>query len=249
MFQGSVENSRRLMIAQLILALVALFFVNFSVYYCIWVFVFYAMTLWIAHHAGLHRYFAHRSYSVNKFWHAVLCIVSCLVCFGSPAGYAATHRAHHIHADTAQDPHSQAHIGIFNIVFFNWNLSSVSLWAVTKDLRDQWLRFSHNYYMAIVMVFYAALLAVDPALALCYSLGTVLSLFAMGFVNTVCHSRAISTYRNFKCRDTSSNSYFAILIGEWHNNHHANPQQWNQRVQWWEIDPAAQFIKLIKNAE
>jgi fatty-acid desaturase len=37
-----------------------------------------------------------------------------------------------------------------------------------------------------------------------------------------------------------------FVVGEWHNNHHKNPQNWNQRVNWWEIDVSAQLVKLIK---
>jgi stearoyl-CoA desaturase (delta-9 desaturase) len=89
-------------------------------------------------------------------------------------------------------------------------------------------------------------LAIDPILFLCYSIANAAALLAMGFVNTVCHTQSLTTYQNHATKDTSSNSYLALVIGEWHNNHHANPQQWNQREQWWEIDYAAQFIRLIK---
>lgn len=245
MFQGNAANTQRLMIMQLVLAAVAVFVLTWS--YLLPVLGFYCFLLWISHHAGLHRYFAHRAYKVNRFWHAFLCLSSCLVCFGSPAGYTLVHRVHHAYTDTEQDPHSQQHLGPLNIVFFNWNLNNLTMWSVTRELKDPWIRFTHNYYAAIVIVFYALLLAINPMLALSYSVGTALALFAMGFINTVCHSSGATTYRTHTTRDTSSNSYLAVLIGEWHNNHHAHPGRWNQHEQWWEFDPAAYFIRLIKH--
>lgn len=245
-FQSSVGNSQRLMTGQLILAAVAIYAIDFTVYYLSWTVAFYCFLLFISHHAGLHRYFAHRSYTVNRFWHAFLAVSSCLICFGSPAGYTVIHRAHHAYTDTNRDPHSQQHLGFINIIFFNWRFEGLSMWRVMNDLRNFWLHFTHNYYLAIVLVFYAILLVIDYRLALCYSLGNALTLFAMGFINTVCHTTGATTYRNHTSRDTSSNSYFAVLIGEWHNNHHARPRQWNQHERWWEIDYAAQFIRLIK---
>ena len=120
------------------------------------------------------------------------------------------------------------------------------MWSVFKELRDPWLKFTHDYYTLVIIIFALVLFAIDPVLPLCYSVGAVGALFAMGFVNTVGHTQGATTYRNHNDGGNSSNSYLAVAIGEWHNNHHARPQQWNQREQWWEVDYAAQFIRLIK---
>jgi fatty-acid desaturase len=100
--------------------------------------------------------------------------------------------------------------------------------------------------MLIIIIFALVLFLIDPMLLLCYSIGTAGALVAMGFINTICHTRNITTYCNYDTRDDSSNSYLAVLIGEWHNNHHARPRDWNQWNRWWEIDYAAQFIRVIK---
>jgi stearoyl-CoA desaturase (delta-9 desaturase) len=248
LFQADPRHTKQVMITQLIVAAlsvpVLVYFWHW--WYAVYLLGFYSFLLFVGHHAGLHRYFSHRSYSVNKFWHAFLCLASCLVCFGSPVGYAVIHRAHHVHTDTEQDPHAQKYLGFFNIIFFNWNLKDLTMWSVFRELRDPWLKFTHDYYILVIIIFALILFAIDPVLPLCYSVGTAGALFAMGFVNTVCHTTGTTTYRNHETRDDSSNSYIAVVIGEWHNNHHARPQQWNQRERWWELDYAAQFIRLIK---
>ena len=248
LFQADPGRVKQVMVTQLIVAAMSVpVLVHFwHWWYAVYLMGFYSFLLFVSHHSGLHRYFSHRSYTVNQFWHAFLCLTSCLVCFGSPVGYAVIHRAHHVHTDTAQDPHAPNHIGFLNVIFFNWHLRDLTMWSVFGELRDPWLKFTHDYYTLVIIIFALVLFAIDPVLPLCYSVGTVGALFAMGFVNTVCHTQGLTTYRNHNDGGDSSNSYVAVAIGEWHNNHHARPQQWNQKEQWWEVDYAAQFIRLIK---
>jgi len=246
-FQADPRHTKQVMVTQLLVTLISVpaLALHWQWYYALYILGFYSFLLFIGHHAGLHRYFAHRSYQVNRFWHAFLCLSSCLVCFGSPAGYSVIHRAHHVHTDTELDPHAQKYLGFFNIIFFNWRLEHLTMWNVFKELRDPWIKFTHDYYTLVIILFTLVLYTIDTNLVWCYNIGTVGALLAMGFVNTVCHTQGVTTYRNHETRDDSSNSYVAVVIGEWHNNHHANPQQWNQRERWWEVDYAAQFIKAI----
>ena len=56
--------------------------------------------------------------------------------------------------------------------------------------------------------------------------------------------------KKHKINEESRNSWIASLItlGEgWHNNHHANSKDWNNQENWWEFDPPAWIIRLIKN--
>jgi hypothetical protein len=49
--------------------------------------------------------------------------------------------------------------------------------------------------------------------------------------------------------DESTNSWIGWILtgGEgWHNNHHHSPGNYRQGEKWWEWDPSADFIKLIK---
>lgn len=247
-FQGDPTHVRQVLVMNLIgvfgsIPLLAYFW---EWKYAWFILGFYSFFLFVSHHAGLHRYFSHRSYSVNKFWHIFLCISSCLACFGSPAGYSIIHRAHHAHTDTDKDPHSPKTLDLRAVLFFRWNLDHLSMWDGIKDLRDPWIKFTHNYYVMIINVYLIILFFIDPMLILCSNVGVVSALLAMGYINTVCHSGGAFTYKNHKTKDSSLNSYLAIFIGEWHNNHHAKPRKWNQREKWWEIDYAAQFIRIIK---
>jgi stearoyl-CoA desaturase (delta-9 desaturase) len=81
-----------------------------------------------------------------------------------------------------------------------------------------------------------------------YSLPATLSLQTTSIVNVLGHGNG---YRNHDTDDRSTNSWIAniISLGEgWHNNHHANPKDWDNKKLWWEYDPISKFINLIKNS-
>ncbi len=65
-------------------------------------------------------------------------------------------------------------------------------------------------------------------------------------VNSVCH---FFGKRRFDVEDHSTNVFWLAIpsFGEsWHHNHHAFPRSAKHGLKWWEIDPSAQFIALMK---
>lgn len=240
--------SQVVILTQLMLACVGVIYIaaNFSWTYVALCFFWYAALLWWSHHIGLHRYFSHNSFDVNKFWHIVLCYTSCLICFGSPLSYALMHRAHHKHSDTDKDTHAPTKIGMLRVMFFNWKLENVNLMDRNKKI-DNWAINAHALYVLVILLFYGLLHMIDTGLAFTYNIGVLIAFFGVAYVNVFSHVKNPLNYRNFDTNDLSSNNLFVgVLGGEWHNNHHKNPQKWNQRVKWWELDIPAQIIKLIK---
>ena len=128
-----------------------------------------------------------------------------------------------------------------------WNLQGVNL-NFMKNLKDPWILFGHNWYLLIILIFCAILLLIDPLLIFAYSISLLWAKFGAVMTNYVGHlPNRTANYRNFATADNSQNNLVTgWLIGEWHNNHHADPRNWNQKVKWWEWDMAAVIIKLIK---
>lgn len=245
------DVSKVAILVQVFLAIIGIVYIyfNFSWWYVALPFVWYAVLLWWCHHVGLHRYFSHGSFEANKFWHIVLSYTSCLVTFGSPFSYALMHRAHHKHSDTDLDTHAPTKIGYFNVMFFRWKPDSVNLLDRNRKI-DKWAINAHNYYSLVIVLFYIGLHLIDTGLAFTYNIGILIAFFGVAYVNVFSHVKNPLNYRNFETNDLSSNNLFVgILGGEWHNNHHRYPQNWNQRVKWWELDIPAQIIKLIKKKE
>jgi stearoyl-CoA desaturase (Delta-9 desaturase) len=242
------QVSQITILAQLVLSLVGLFYIytNFSWFYVAGCFAWYISLLWWSHHVGLHRYFSHNCFDLNKFWHIVISYTSCLVSMGSPLSYSITHRAHHKNSDTDKDTHAPTRIGFLNVMFFRWKMDSVNLLDRNRKL-DKWSLGAHSYYALIILLFYICLHLIDTGLALTYNVGVMMAFLGVAYVNVLSHIKNPFNYRNFETDDLSSNNIIVgVLGGEWHNNHHKNPQNWNQRVKWWELDMPAQIIKCIK---
>ena len=57
----------------------------------------------------LHRYSAHRMFTMSPFWEKAFHVLTWIAqgsSYLNPAVYGMMHRAHHVYADTEQDPHS-----------------------------------------------------------------------------------------------------------------------------------------------
>src|SRR5208337_5628587 len=57
----------------------------------------------------LHRYAAHKMFTMSKFWERMFYIATFITqgsSFLNPRAYAIMHRMHHAYSDTEKDPHS-----------------------------------------------------------------------------------------------------------------------------------------------
>lgn len=196
---------------------------------------------------GYHRLISHRSFSTYKPIEYFLAFIGCITMIGSPLAWSALHRQHHGHAETDKDPHSPYQLGWFKAWFGFWNIDVINPKYI-KDIRKiPFYKYTHKYYFAINIVYVVALGLIDPLwIVFGYAIPTVFVLHSTSAIIVIAH---IHGYKNHKINDESRNSWIASLItlGEgWHNNHHANSKAWNNQEHWWEFDPPAWIIRLIK---
>jgi stearoyl-CoA desaturase (delta-9 desaturase) len=119
-----------------------------------------------------------------------------------------------------------------------------------KDIHsDKMMHWFHRRYFYIHALIAVGLLSFGgvewliAAYILPASLNMFVTLWALGIL---AHHWG---YQNFEGRDHSTNSFLCniITVGDgWHNNHHRYPGRWNTRIKWWEFDPTAWFIGLIR---
>jgi stearoyl-CoA desaturase (delta-9 desaturase) len=197
---------------------------------------------------GFHRLISHRSFKTWKWMEYFLGLVGTITTVGSPLAWVALHRKHHKHTETELDPHSPYRIGWVRAWFGIWKVNRLDPKTI-KDIRKQsFYKLTHKYYIPINVIYCAALMLIDPMLAVfAYALPAVLVLHSTSAIIVIAHMHGYKTYalRN----DESRNSWIASLItlGEgWHNNHHAYPGNWKSGEKWWEIDPPSWIIKLIR---
>ena len=170
----------------------------------------------IGHGIGLHRYWAHRSFEVNRFWHYVLCFQSTMCGMGSPATYASVHLRHHKYSDTDKDPHSPTHKGklsVFLGYFFN-------IYAVDLSYAKRFLvkypeqKFVHQHYNKFHVAYIALLFLINPIL--------LYPLYFFPVIWAVLFGAIVNVFNHLPDEGVSNKKWIEYLLaGEgWHKEHH-----------------------------
>ena len=174
------------------------------------------------------------------------------------------HRHHHAHSDDEHDVHSPGMKG-FLWAHIGWLTSSRNFptdYRLVKDLtKYPELVFLNRFdligpliLLAGLYGFGAALEAFAPGLGTSgwqmvvwgFFISTVLLYHGTFCINSFTH---LIGKRRFPSTDHSRNHWLLALItlGEgWHNNHHANPNDWRFGLKWWQIDVAGYLIRMVK---
>jgi stearoyl-CoA desaturase (Delta-9 desaturase) len=198
--------------------------------------------------AGYHRYFSHRAYRTNRVFQFILAILSQSSAQKSVLWWAAKHRHHHLHSDTAMDVHSPHHKGFFyshlGWIFARVNdkadLTKVADFACFPEL--MWL---HKYELVppLLLALLSFVIGGWPGLVIGFFLSTVLVYHATFCINSLAH---VLGRQRYVTGDASRNNWLLAVftMGEgWHNNHHAYQSSVRQGFQWWEIDATYYILK------
>jgi stearoyl-CoA desaturase (delta-9 desaturase) len=219
---------------------------------------------------GFHRMLTHRAFATHPATRYVFAILGSLSVQGPVIEWVADHRKHHAHTDEEGDPHSP-HVGhgsgVRGALRGLWHAHAGWLWRTHGQARahkyarelieDRGMRRINRRFPLIVLASLA--LPALIGLALTGTLhGALTALVWGGFariflqhhitwsVNSVCH---FFGRRRFEVDDHSTNVFWLALpsLGEsWHHNHHAFPRSAAHGLRWWELDPSAALIALMR---
>jgi stearoyl-CoA desaturase (delta-9 desaturase) len=210
----------------------------------------------------LHRYGAHRQFTMSKGWERAFHLFTYVAqgsSFLHPRAYAILHRMHHAYSDTDKDPHSP--------LFFSNALSM--MWATKQRYDDfaygrvkpearfdggtpEWPaidRLSQSWFMRLTWV--AAYTAVYVAFApstwwfLLLPAHYVMGPIHGAIVNWGGHMYG---YRNYELADRSRNTliFDFLTLGElFQNNHHEFAMSPNFAARKFELDPTYPVIWLL----
>ncbi|WP_225578360.1 fatty acid desaturase [Rhodanobacter sp. 7MK24] len=210
-----------------------------------------------------HRYFSHKTFRTSRAVQFVFAVIGATCVQRGPLWWAAHHRNHHRHADTALDPHSPSvhgflwsHMGWFLTPrAFRTELERVPDLAAYPELH--WLDrydIAMPVLLAVALYVLGALLQhVAPQLHTSgaqllvwgFVVSTIVLFHATVTINSLAHRFGS---RRFATRDDSRNNPWLALLtfGEgWHNNHHYFPGSARQGFRWWEIDLTWYGLKLM----
>ncbi|KAL7302848.1 hypothetical protein TKK_0004080 [Trichogramma kaykai] len=211
--------------------------------------------------AGLHRLWAHRSYSAKLPLRIFLATLYCMAGQTHFYKWIRDHRTHHKFTETKADPHD-ANRGFF-FSHVGWLMMkrhpAVIKYGKKIDMSDieadPVIRFFDKYYELIML----SLAFVIPTLIPVYCFGEtyyvaihaviiryVFLLNQTFLVNSFAHMWGNRPYnRNVKPTDNAVVSFFALGEG-WHNYHHAFPWDYKAaELPGWMLNPSTAFIQLM----
>ena len=189
--------------------------------------------------AGYHRYFSHNAYQAPAWYPVYAQIVALFANPGPVLTWASAHRMHHAYSDTDKDPHSPVYKGFWRVYASMWGNDVTIERRMLRGLKTPSTQFFYRHYFKLSLSVAIILTIIDPMLLLfVYCVPVVFAFHGYGLINTITHIQGFP-----------KNSVIANILtgGEgWHANHHADSKNWRIGKHWWQLDPGAAFIKLIK---
>lgn len=201
----------------------------------------------------LHRLLAHRSFKTHPIIENILSFVSCICVQGSPIFWVNVHRGyHHKYTDTDKDPHTpkKGKLNAYCLWQNTIDYKKLSYRHVTDLMRSKWQLWLNSRYFLINYAVWLWAAAFGSTVFLSLIMAQVITMHLEFCVNLFCHLRTVpGSYRNFDTKDDSVNYYIPGMlfwgIG-FHNNHHANPNNYDFGHTTREIDFTKYLVELIR---
>ena len=210
----------------------------------------------------LHRYSAHRMFTMSKGWERFFYLftyVSQGSSFLVPRGYAVLHRMHHAFSDTPQDPHSPRNYP--NVMKMMWKTKEhyddyayeraepearfkggYPEWRFIDKVGQSWMM--RGAWMVVYTLFYVKF-ATAPWMYALLPIHYVMGPVHGAIVNWCGHMYG---YQNYDNGDDSKNTLMFDFVtgGElFQNNHHKFGMSPNFAARWFEIDPTYYVMRVL----
>jgi stearoyl-CoA desaturase (Delta-9 desaturase) len=210
----------------------------------------------------LHRYGAHRMFTMSRFWERFFHLFSFVAqgpSFLIPRAYAFLHREHHAFADSERDPHSPLYHR--NVGGMMWHTKGrydayayrrsepetrfrggTPEWPLIDRFSQRWVvRIAFGSLYALFYFAFAPSVIWFLLLPIHWLMGPIHG----AIVNWCGHKYG---YRNFDTRDASRNTLPIDLLtmGElFQNNHHQHGANPDFAARWFEVDPCFQIMRVL----
>jgi stearoyl-CoA desaturase (Delta-9 desaturase) len=212
----------------------------------------------------LHRYAAHKMFTMSKGWEKFFYVFTFIFqgsSFLSPKAYGIMHRAHHAYADTEKDPHSPRYSsGLMDMMWKTKNIyngilrgtihpeerftKNVPYWETLEKIGDNWkVRILWGTFYVLFYIAFATHWWMYFLLPIHFLMGPIHG----AVINWFAHKFG---YVNFKVGDTAKNFLpvdFLMMGESYHNNHHKFGGRANFGIKWYELDPTYPLILLLNS--
>ncbi len=211
----------------------------------------------------LHRYAAHKMFTMGPFWEKFFYLFTFVTqgsSFLNPRAYAIMHRMHHAYSDTDKDPHSPHYFSSMihmmlrtKDVYLDYLLGRVEPEQGFDRNIPQWRSFdsfANRWTPRILWVVLYTLFYVQFAtewwmwmlLPFHYVMGPVHG----AIVNWFGHKYGYVNFHDTGDLSRNALPFDFVTMGElFQNNHHKFPSRSNFAVRWFELDPTYPIMKLL----
>jgi stearoyl-CoA desaturase (delta-9 desaturase) len=214
----------------------------------------------------LHRYGAHRQFTMSKGWERFFNVLTAFAqnsSYLNPRGYAVLHRMHHAYSDTEKDPHTPKRYramipGLFQMMMRTKRIyHEIAYFEKAPEARFdgefpqsrffEWMGKSWPMRFVWGALFFAIYwrFATAPWQWVLLPGHWIMGAMHGAIVNWGGHRYG---YRNFALDDVSRNSLPIdfLTAGELQqNNHHKYPMSPNFAARWFELDTTYQVMRLL----
>jgi fatty-acid desaturase len=197
-----------------------------------------------------HRLISHRSFETkNEFLKNLIIFLSIFQVNHSPLKFAIMHRHHHKNSDTEFDVHGPA-VGFWNTILWEFNLEKkfkkLNMNLPRDLLKDRFLlTYDRHYYKILFLVSILIYFISFEFFWYVFVPASILwKVEANVLVNWYGHKYGYVNYNLDNDNSKNSNLIGYLTMGEgWHNNHHAQPGNYNFGHKDSEFDVTGMLIK------
>lgn len=211
----------------------------------------------------LHRYAAHRMFTMSKYWERFFYIFTFVTqgsSFLNPRAYAIMHRMHHAYSDTEKDPHSPHYFSSMihmmlrtKDIYLDYLMNriepekgfdkNIPEWRLFDEVGKYWTpRILWGVAYALFYVAFATEWWMYLLLPVHFLMGPIHG----AIVNWFGHKYGYVNHRDTDDLSKNSLPFDFVTLGElFQNNHHKYPSRVNFATRWFEVDPTYPFIKLL----
>ncbi|HWP81343.1 MAG TPA: acyl-CoA desaturase [Bacteroidota bacterium] len=211
----------------------------------------------------LHRYAAHRMFTMSKFWEKFFYLLTFIgqgSSFLNPRAYAIMHRMHHAYSDTEKDPHSPQYFkSMFKMmwrtkeIYVNYLLKRVEPeqgfdknipeWPAFDRFANKW---SPRLLWLVVYTAFYAFFATEWWMWGLLPIHFIMGPIHGGIVNWFGHKYGYVNFHDTGDESRNTLPLDFVTMGElFQNNHHKFPSRTNFATRKFEFDPTYPLLKVL----
>lgn len=182
-----MTSNQLLILLHHVILVAGIYYYGFNIYIAVILFAFSVFWAGVVGGKIMHYHFAHSTYKDN-WLNYILTFVVMFTGLGSVLSFVASHRQHHMYADSDKDPHSPTHIGKLNVYFLRWKNQKINPKLFRDIASSKFQRFMHKNWFYFQIATMMLLFAIDPLLV-CFgvSLFVITSFHIAGITNVLGH--------------------------------------------------------------